>query len=180
MSTTHGFRYGKTADAQVLELPYASGDMSMMIVLPSEKDGLAKLERSMGDASIAIWARSLSSTKVNVKLPRFGMTSSFSLGQTLGALGMPLAFQSGSADFSGMDGTKDLFIGEVVHKAFVAVDEKGTEAAAATAVVMKPGAAMEPAAPIDFRADHPFIFFIRDTRGTILFMGRVVDPTAKT
>lgn len=180
MSTTHGFRYGKTSDAQVLELPYASGDMSMMIVLPSEKDGLAKLERSMGDASIATWARSLSSTKVNVKLPRFGMTSSFSLGQTLGALGMPLAFQSGGADFSGMDGTKDLFIGEVVHKAFVAVDEKGTEAAAATAVVMKPGAAMEPAAPVDFLADHPFIFFIRDTRGTVLFMGRVVDPTAKT
>ena len=178
MSVTHTFRYGKTADAQVVELPYASGDMSMMIVLPNDKNGLAKVEQSMNDASIATWAKSLSSAQVAVKLPKFTMTSSFSLGEKLSALGMPRAFDAQRADFSGMDGTKEIFISEVLHKAFVAVDEKGTEAAAATAVVAVAGAAMPSAPPVDFRADHPFVFFIRDTRGTILFMGRVATPTA--
>ena len=178
MSVTHTFRYGKTADAQVVELPYASGDMSMMIVLPNDKNGLAKVEQSMNDASIATWAKSLSSTQVAVKLPKLTMTSTFSLAEKLSALGMPRAFDAQRADFSGMDGTKEIFISEVLHKAFVAVDEKGTEAAAATAVIAIAGAAMPSAPPVDFRADHPFVFFIRDTRGTILFVGRVSDPTA--
>ncbi len=177
MSVTHEFRYGKTADAQVVELPYASGDMSMMIILPNDKNGLAKVEQAMNDASIATWAKSLSSTQVAVKLPKFTMTSTFSLGDKLGALGMSRAFDAQRADFSGMDGTKELFIGEVLHKAFVAVDEKGTEAAAATAVAAVAGAAMPSARPVDFRADHPFVFFIRDTRGTVLFMGRVATPS---
>ncbi len=178
MSATHQLRYGKTADAQVLELPYASGDMAMMIVLPNGRNGLAKVEQSMNDASIASWAKSLSSTQVDVKLPKFTMTSTFSLAEKLGALGMPGAFDAAKADFSGMDGTKELFLGDVVHKAFVAVDETGTEAAAATAVAVRAGAAVAPSPPVDFRADHPFVFFIRDTRGTVLFMGRVADPTA--
>ena len=178
MTTTHSFRYAKTADAQVLELPYASGQMSMMIVLPNEKDGISKVESTITDNSIATWARALSSTEVNVKLPRFTMTSRFSLADKLGAMGMPLAFDPAKADFSGIDGTKELYLGDVIHQAFVAVDEKGTEAAAATAVVAVAGAAMPVAPPIDFRADHPFVFFIRDTRGAVLFMGRVADPTA--
>ena len=178
MTTTHSFRYGKTADAQVLELPYASGQMSMMIVLPNEKDGIAKVESAINDTSIANWARALSSTQVNVKLPRFTMTSHFSLADKLGAMGMPLAFDAAKADFSGIDGSKELYLGEVIHQAFVAVDEKGTEAAAATAVIAIAGAAMPAAPPVDFRADHPFVFFIRDTRGAVLFMGRVADPAA--
>jgi serpin B len=132
----------------------------------------------MKDTSIATWARALSSTEVNVKLPRFTMTSRFSLADKLGAMGMPLAFDPAKADFSGIDGTKELYLGDVIHQAFVAVDEKGTEAAAATAVVAVAGAAMPVAPPVDFRADHPFVFFIRDTRGAVLFMGRVADPAA--
>ena len=175
MTTTHSFRYAKTADAQVLELPYASGQMSMMIVLPNDKDGITKLENAIKDTSIATWASALSSTEVNVKLPRFTLTSHFSLACKLGAMGMPLAFDPEKADFSGIDGTRELYLGDVIHQAFVTVDEKGTEAAAATAVVAPP-TAMPVASPVDFRADHPFVFFIRDTRGAILFMGRVADP----
>jgi len=111
-------------------------------------------------------------------MPRFEMTSDFSLAQVLTAMGMPAAF-SDSADFSGMTGGRDLFIGDVIHKAFVSVDEEGTEAAAATAVIMEAMAAMpEPERPIEVTVDHPFIFLIRDIQtGTILFLGRVVDPS---
>lgn len=178
MTTTHSFRYAKTADAQVVELPYASGQTSMMIVLPNDKDGLTKVENAIKDTSIATWASALSSTEVNVKLPRFTSTHHVSLAEALGAMGMPLAFDPTKADFSGIDGKKELYLGDVVHQAFVTVDEKGTEAAAATAVVAVPPTAMPVAPPIDFRADHPFVFFIRDTRGAVLFMGRVADPGA--
>src|SRR5262249_44036035 len=111
--------------------------------------------------------------------------SSLSIGDTLSALGMPLAFDQEKADFTGIANppkpTDRLYIAKVFHKAFVKVDEKGTEAAAATAVSMgRGGAAPPPAAPLEFRADHPFLFFLRDTRsGVILFMGRVSDPAAK-
>ena len=103
------------------------------------------------------------------------MTSEFLLGKTLAKMGMPSAF-TGQADFSGMTGQQDLFISEVVHKAFVDANEEGTEAAAATAVMMAKSAL--PARPIpEFRADHPFLFLIRDNAtGTILFFGRVMDP----
>jgi serpin B len=107
-------------------------------------------------------------------MPKFKLESDFRLAETLAAMGMPLAF-TGGADFSGMDGTLDLFIGAVIHKAFVSVDEAGTEAAAATAVVMK--FESEPAQSIEVMVDRPFIFLIRDLEtGTILFMGRVLNP----
>ena len=112
---------------------------------------------------------------MRVCMPRFTMTSQFDLAGTLAAMGMPEAF-SEKADFSGMTGGRDLYIGAVVHKAFVAVDEEGTEAAAATGVVMRLTAA--PAPPPLFRADHPFLFLIRHTpTGSLLFLGRVVRPT---
>jgi serpin B len=112
-------------------------------------------------------------------LPKFKSTSEFSLADTLKSLGMTDAFIYGQADFSGMDGRKDLFIGAVVHKAFVEVNEEGTEAAAATAVLMGFGGAPTNPRPIPvFRADHPFLFLIRDNRsGGVLFLGRVMDPT---
>jgi serpin B len=109
-----------------------------------------------------------------VYLPKFKMTSQFSMAKMLAAMGMPDAF-SGAADFSGMNGKRDLFISAVIHKAFVEVNEEGTEAAAATAVVMRLTAIPTP--PPVFRADHPFIFMIKDnSSGSILFMGRVSNP----
>jgi serpin B len=114
--------------------------------------------------------------EVRVTLPRFKTTAEFGLKDTLVAMGMADAFDAGKADFSGMDGKKDLFISAVVHKAFVDVNEEGTEAAAATGVVMSLTAMPEP--PPEFRADHPFLFLIRDTKtGAILFFGRILDPT---
>ena len=112
--------------------------------------------------------------EINVYLPRFKTTSEFSLGQVLAKMGMSDAF-SGKADFSGMEQKKELFISDVIHKAFVEVNEEGTEAAAATAVELCGSA--EPPKPLEFKADHPFLFLIRDnTTGSILFMGKVVNP----
>ena len=117
----------------------------------------------------------MTSKEVAVTLPKFEYTLPLSLGDTLSAMGMPHAF--GDADFSGMTGTRDLAISSVIHKAFVSVDEQGTEAAAATGVVMAGTAA--PADPKSFVADKPFVFVIRDDdTGSLLFVGRVVDPTA--
>jgi len=113
---------------------------------------------------------------VNLTMPKWEFESDFSLSKTLAGMGMPLAF-SPKADFSGINGTRDLFISDVVHKAFVAVDEEGTEAAAATAVVMVESAM--PMEPVEFTVDRPFVFFIRDLQtGTVLFVGRILDPSA--
>jgi len=121
--------------------------------------------------------RGLAPRQVALTMPKFSYDSSFKLNETLRALGMADAFKPGVADFSGMDGTHDLFIGAVVHKAFVAVDEAGTEAAAATAVIMRLESA--PAQPVQVTVDRPFVFLIRDLEtGAILFVGRVVNPGA--
>ena len=118
---------------------------------------------------------SMQSTPIVLGLPKFTFTTDFSLRDQLQSLGMTDAFDPNKADFSGMTGNHDLYIGDVIHKAFVAVDEKGTEAAAATAVIME--AAMAPMQKIHLTVDHPFIFVIRDlTSGQILFIGRVLNP----
>ena len=118
--------------------------------------------------------KNLARRQVALSLPRFKTESEFSLAETLAAMGMPAAFSS-QADFSGMDGTRNLFISDVVHKAFVSVDESGTEAAAATAVVMR--ASAMPEQPVEVTVDRPFIFVIRDIQtGTVLFVGRVMNP----
>jgi len=174
-------RHATTADAQLLELPYKSSDpdraLSMVIVLPKAKDGLNKVEATLNSASLDSMIKSLAPMKVDVALPRFSTTKSFELKDTLSSMGMPLAFTEGVADFSGINKKGGLYISKVVHKAFVDVNEEGTEAAAATAVIVATeSAAVEPP-PVAFRADHPFVFFIRDNQtGTILFMGRVADP----
>ena len=118
--------------------------------------------------------------KVEVYLPKFKFTFDTSLTQTFEALGMTIPFDPGAADFSGMDGSRNLSISDILHKAFIATDENGTEAAAATAVIMTATAIMPPVErPSVFRADHPFLFLIRDNvSGAVLFMGRVNDPTA--
>ena len=118
----------------------------------------------------------MSSHRLEVSLPRFKLTAECELRDALSALGMPVAFKPGEADFSGITGTRDLAISAVVHKAFVEVEEKGTEAAAATGVVFARTAAIAQP-PVIFRADHPFFFLIRDVQtGTILFLGRLVRP----
>jgi serpin B len=175
MRQTAEFRYADTGDLQVLELPYVGDKLSMVILLPREMKGLPRLERSLTVENLAKWMSGLRKQKVIVDIPKFKLTSQFRLDETLQAMGMTDAF-SRAADFSGMNGKKGLFIGAVVHKAFVDVNEEGTEAAAATAVVMTKGLGGPPA----FVANHPFIFLIRDTRSnSILFLGRVADPTER-
>jgi serpin B len=166
------FGYRETDDLQVLELPYVGGDLSMLVLLPCERDGLPALEAALTVDNLALWTQGLRPTEVLVLLPRFKLSGQFDLGETLQAMGMVDAFYA--ADFSGMTGRRNLFISAVVHKSFVDVNEEGTEAAAATAVVMSRGFSPSPL----FVADHPFLFLIREnTTGSILFLGRVVDPT---
>jgi serpin B len=169
------FKYAQEDRLQILELPYKGDELSMVVLLPAEVDGLAEMEKSLTPKDLNRWLTLLRKEEVHVYLPKFKMTTGpLELKGILKAMGMKDAF-SMAADFSGMSGNKDLFISNVLHKAFVAVDEKGTEAAAATAVVVTLKA--EPAASPVFRADHPFVFLIKDNRsGSILFMGRVVNP----
>jgi serpin B len=175
MFQTGEFKYGERENAQMLEIPYAGNDLSMLIVLPGKVDGLPALEAKFGAINLAAWTQGMQRRKTRVWLPKFKVTSEFFLNRTLAALGMTDAF-TGKADFSGMDGSKNLSISAVVHKAFVEVNEEGTEAAAATGVGMILMSAPQPARV--FRADHPFLFLICENKtGNILFLGRVVDPT---
>jgi serpin B len=179
MRQTDEFDYAESPDLQVLELPYAGGDLSMVVLLPRTVDGLGNLEAELTTQNLKAWTGNLRHKKVIVFLPKFRVTSGFSLAETLAGLGMPDAFDGDLADFSGMDGRRDLFISAVAHKAFIEVNEEGTEAAAATAVMVGlTGLPQTNAPPPVFRADHPFLFFIRDnSNGSILFLGRVTDPT---
>jgi serpin B len=174
MTQKHDFRVGEVDGLQILELPYAGDDLSMIVLLPKEMDGLAKLEGSLTVENLDGWTKVLTKTEVEVSLPRFELSFPFRLDDTLKSMGMLDAF-SDQADFSGMDGTRELSIGAVLHKAFVAVNEQGTEAAAATAVIMQLKALSFPS--VVFRADHPFFFLIRENgTGSILFIGRVINP----
>jgi serpin B len=174
MHQTGTFGYLDGGTFQALEMPYAGKDLSMVVLLPKKVEGLADLEKSLTPDNLAGWLKKLREREVEVALPRFKVTSEFQLKPVLSGLGMPLAFSPGKADFSGIDGSRKLFITAVVHKAFVEVNEKGTEAAAATGVVAGADSAL--VTPV-FRADHPFVFLIRDRRsGSVLFLGRLADP----
>jgi serpin B len=176
MHQTAHLGYAEGDGLQALELPYAGGDLSLLVLLPKEKGGLAELEKKLTTEMVAGVVGRLRPREVQVALPRFKTTARFELRKVLSDMGMPRAFDD-DADFSGMTGRRDLWISKVIHQAFVDVNEEGTEAAAATAVVMAtPGAVDSEPAPV-FRADHPFVFLIRDTRsGSILFLGRLADP----
>ena len=159
----------------MLQLPYEGHGQSMIVLLPKKKDGLAELEKQLSAKSLAKWLQKLGDHEVNVTLPKFKVTAETSLNAVLTDMGMKDAFIFGKADFSGMATGEKLYIKAVLHKAFVDVNEAGTEAAAATAVVI--GTLSEPA-PATFHADHPFVFLIRDNAsGSILFAGRVADPS---
>lgn len=176
MTQEQTVRYAEHRSYTILELPYRADRLSMMIILPRRIEGLKHLEASLSIESIARWRHSLEERKVLIYLARFKMTSQFMLAEPLAGMGMGEAFDPERANFAGMDGRDDfLFISGVIHKAFVEVNEEGIEATAATAVGMMGGM---PAAPPTFRADHPFLFLIQDNHtGSILFIGRMVDPT---
>jgi serpin B len=170
------FRYVESAMVQGLELPYAGDAISMLVLLPRRADGLPALERALSAARVTEWTAALTPREVEVALPRFTMTSRFALKPALGHLGMPLAF-SDRADFSGMAAAPPLKVDDVYHQAFVEVNESGTEAAAATGVVVSTRS-FRPPAPV-FRADHPFVVLIRDHRtDSLLFAGRLAQPRA--
>ena len=169
------FGYHETEDAKLLELPYVGEQLSMIIILPNEASQLSMLEDELTASNLQSWLSGLKEQFVSAYLPRFKVTwGAHDLVTPLQSLGMRKAFERG-ADFSGMDGTKAFKIGRLLHKAFVEVNEEGTEAAAATATVMMGGLLRERT----FKADHPFLFVIRDNAsGSILFLGRILDPDA--
>jgi len=169
------FNYYENEELQVLEMLYKGEELSMLVLLPKDEN-LQKLEASLSVEKLNEFRSNLRERKIDVYMPKFTFETKYFMKETLSDLGMPTAFKWPGADFSGMDGTTNLFISSVIHQAFVEVNEEGTEAAAATVVVMELGAMIGN----DFRADHPFIFIIQEREtGSILFIGRVVDPTAK-
>lgn len=172
------FGYMDNSDLQMIELPYTWNDLSMLVLLPRKADGLNALETKLSAENLASWQTLLTTRLVDLSLPKFTFTSEFQLSKPLKEMGMADAFNPKKADFSGIASAGErLFISEVLHKAFVAVDEKGTEAAAATAVVMVGTSLPEPEEPVTFRADHPFLFLIRHNQSkSILFLGRVINP----
>ena len=173
------YNYFNGGSFQALEIPYKDWDLSMIVLLPSGIAGLPALEQSITAAALQDWlGRLRPAHEVILTLPRFKMTQQFSLSGTLAAMGMSTAFNKETADFTGMTEKRGLYLSAVIHKAFVDVNEEGTEAAAATGVVGGRAMAIQrPQPPIVFRADHPFLFLIRERKsGGILFMGRVTEP----
>ena len=175
MGQAKSLGYAESEGYQAVELPYDGRELSMVILLP-QAGKFETFEKSLDARQVDAIIKNLGSSQVILTMPRFEFASGFRLGATLAAMGMPDAF-SGNADFSGMTGNRDLSISDVVHKAFVSVGEAGTEAAAATAVIMPTAA--PPGATVEVTIDRPFIFLIRDIKtGAISFVGRVVNPSA--
>jgi serpin B len=178
MSLTDAFGYLDQGSFQALELPYKGKTLSMVIFLPRAIDGLPSFERSLDASALDGWIAKLAPRRVNVIIPKFKLSETFELASVLSELGMPTVFQPNGADFSGMTGGRSLAVNAVVHKAFVEVEERGTEAAAATGIAMATRAVVAAPPPV-FRADHPFFFLIRDVKsGSILFLGRLARPEA--
>ncbi len=178
MHQSHAFPYASDEAYEAIELPYAGGELAMVILLPAE-GRFPAFEQTLDTARLEATIEALQPTRVKLAMPKFHYESAFRLKETLGAMGLSDAFVPSVADFSGMDGTRDLFLQEVVHKALVRVDEEGTEAAAATAVVVGLTSAPPPD-EVEVTVDRPFVFLIRDRKsGAILFLGRVLDPTTE-
>jgi serine protease inhibitor len=183
-------QYLEAAGYQAVDLIYRGGDLSMLVLLPDRKDRLRDLEKALSARILHDCAARMRTREVELFLPRFKITwGTVNMRDQLAALGMPLAFTRFQADFSGINGheppdEESLFLSAVFHQAFVEVNEEGTEAAAATAVSVLPSAALRPSRPPPvpiFRADHPFLFAIRDRKSdAILFLGRMADPTRES
>jgi len=177
MHQTADFGYLEGEDFQALEMLYERNELSMVIFLPRRLDGLEEFERLLTIEKFEEWLQMLQMQEVKVFVPKFKFTSGFILSKVLQSMGMTDVFNTETADFSGMTDQEDLAISEIIHKAFVDVNEEGTEAAAVTTTAVLVAVDEGPAPPVPvFRADHPFLFLIRDIRSeSILFMGRVVD-----
>jgi len=176
IDTEDVFNYTETDDLQILELPYTGDDISMIILLPKDNDLSSTIDAIDSDM-FSDWKDSMVETKVDIYLPKFKVETSYTLREHLITMGMNIPFIP-SADFSGITGGKDLFISQVIHKAFIDVNEEGTEAAAATAVIMT-YSINEGSSRIVFDCNHPFIYLIQHKQtGTILFMGSINDPLA--
>jgi serpin B len=179
MSQVMDFRYAEVRGARLVELPY-KGELSMIVVLPDDVDGLEKIEDRLG-GSYADWIGVLEYKRVDLELPRFTATTDLPLVGLLKALGIQRAFYPG-ADFSGMTAEASLFIGDAIQKAWIETNEQGTEAAAVTEVEMRVEVISDvgelpPPPPVIFHANHPFLYLIRDVKsGEILFVGRMVKP----
>lgn len=168
------YRYAEVDGVKILEVPYRGGHLAMHVYLPKDHTGLKDVETKLREGKLD---GERSTALVDVKLPRWKVTSSLDVTRVLAGMGMPLAFDPSKADFSKMTKEQRLFVGLVLHKAFVAVDENGTEAAAATVVMMRLGSAMRPQEPKVFHADRPFVYEIRHRKtGAVLFAGRVTKP----
>ncbi|MFC1983796.1 serpin family protein [Chloroflexota bacterium] len=173
MEQQESFSYTEGDNYQAVELPYDGRELSMVILLP-DSGQFETFEEAIESQQVKDIIKNLERREVRLTMPKFEFDSSFGLKKTLTEMGMPVVFSAG-ADFSGMTGNKDLFISDVIHKAFVSVDEAGTEAAAATAVIMELTAM--PETPVEVTLNRPFIFLIRDIEtDTILFVGRVMNP----
>jgi serpin B len=167
------FNYAEIDELQILELPYTGEDVSMLILLPKEGH-MGDIESQLSAERLGEWVELMEGAAVNVYLPRFTFETKYFMMEDLAEMGMPTAFTD-AADFSGMNAEDQLFIDKVIHQAFIEVNEKGTEAAAATGVSIALSAAIQEEV---FLADHPFVFLIRDVdTGVIMFMGRVTDPS---
>jgi serpin B len=183
MSRVGEYPYFADETVRALELPYQGGNLAMVVLLPGPSEGsrevlsgaLDDLEQKLTSENLAAWLGKLRTQEVQVTLPLFKVTGEYKLNETLIALGMADAFSPAKADFTGIiPRPDDLYISLVAHKAYIDVNEEGTEAAAASAVVMKPRGIRR---MIEFRADRSFVFLIRDTKsGAILFLGRVLNP----
>jgi serpin B len=180
MQRTDEYAYAESPLWQAVKVGYSMGYFSMTVLLPRHQGWLDDFEESLDSGFLRELDKVMRLRQVKLHLPRFRIEGSFQLGEALSSMGMHRAFAPERADFSGIAASEPLFISQVIHKTFIDVTEKGTEAAAATAVAVAAGCAPgEPEEPVVFRADHPFIFLLRDERtGSILFMGRLVDPTA--
>lgn len=162
----------------MVEMPYRGGEVSMVMIAPNDPAGLPKIEKNLKASNVSKWIADLKQRKTHVILPKFKMETSYSLSGILAEMGMPTAFDRNEANFTGMSAGEDLYIGAAFHKAFIEVNEKGTEAAAATGMVI-PTVGIQRSVPFipTFQADRPFIYLIRDQKsGAILFLGRVLNP----
>merc|ERR1711862_45612 len=165
--------------SKMVELPYKGDRIVMQIVLPNEKTGLALLESKMSEGDISkMFEEKKRNTKLLVKMPKFKISQEAELSENLKNMGMSDMFEAGTADFSGIDGTRNLYVAFVKQKVFIEVNEEGSEAAAASGMGMMMRSM--PLPPEEFTVDHPFIFFIRDKlTGMLVFQGRISDPTAE-
>jgi Serine protease inhibitor len=174
MAVSDTFAYAQGDGWQAVELPYVGDKLALTLILPAD---FGTYTSALDAESFAQVTAALAASKGEVSLPRFDIETKTDLAELLAGMGMPAAFDPNVADFSGMTTQEPLYIARVIHQANISVDEKGTEAAAATAVGMEAGAA--PSEPFNIRFDRPFIFALRDLEtGAVLFMGQIVDPTA--